>query len=127
MTVRKKILLVEDDPDIREMMLAFLLSEPFDIVEAATIPSARQSLSSEGPFDLAILDFWLGQDHAVSIIDMIRSDEGNTPVIVISGGNDRLDLEATAAIADVSGAVTFLQKPFKKVTLLDAVTAALKV
>ena len=125
MSKHKKILLVDDDPDIRELISLFLASEPYDIVESSDVPAALQSLSSYGPFDLVILDFWLGQDHAVSVIDKIRSKDQSTPVIMISGGNRRMDLESTAAISDISGAVVFLQKPFQKATLLDAVNSAL--
>lgn len=125
MTTLRKILLVDDDPDIREMIATFLASEPYEIVEASDVPAALHSLSTDGPFDLAILDFWLGQDHSVSVIDMIRSTEQSTPVIMISGGNRRMDLESTAAIADISGAVVFLQKPFQKATLIEAVNSAL--
>lgn len=125
MTQNKKILLVEDDPDMREMISAFLSSGPYDIALAGSVPAALKRLSQEGPFDLAVLDFWLGRENSISILDMIRSNNQDTPVIVISGGHHRMDLEATAAISEISGAVVFLQKPFQKSTLLDAVATAL--
>ncbi|GAA6176214.1 response regulator [Sulfitobacter pacificus] len=127
MTPRRKILLVEDDPEIREVISIFLSSEPYEIVASENLSAALQRLSTMGPFDLAILDFWLGTEHSVSILDTIRAKGDNTPVIVISGGNDHMDLEATAAIADISGAVVFLQKPFQKSTLLEAVSSVLEI
>ena len=120
---RKRILLVDDDPDIREMIAAFLSSPDYEITEAEDVGSAMHELSSGKPFDLAILDFWLGKKHAVSIMDLIRTEANGVPVIVISGGNGRMDLEKTEAISDVSGALIFLQKPFRKSDLIEAVTS----
>lgn len=124
MKSRKRILLVEDDPDIRAMIAGFLPPIDYEIVEAGDVSVANKELTNGQTFDLAILDFWLGNDHAVSIMDTIAS-EGHMPVIMISGGNKQMDLEKTQAISDVSGAVVFLQKPFRKADLIEAVTSAL--
>lgn len=117
----KKILLVDDDPDIRAMICAFLAPKEYEITQAEDVSAALHELSRGQTFDLAILDFWLGKDHAVSIIDSIRSKASDIPVMVISGGNGSMDLEITAAISDASGALAFLQKPFRKADLIGAV------
>lgn len=122
----KRILLVDDDPDIRKMIAAFLSSTNCEIVEASDISVALEEVSNSAPFDLAILDFWLGKNHAISIMDAITAQSSDVPIIMISGGNSVMDLEKTAAISDVSGALKFLQKPFGKADLLDAVTSALQ-
>lgn len=110
---------------MRAVIAAFLSPDNFDVTEADDAKVAIQNLSEGGSFDLAIIDFWLGQDHAVSIMDAITSQEYSIPIIMISGGKRGMDLEATAAIADISGAVVFLQKPFRKATFLKAVATAL--
>lgn len=121
----KRILLVDDDPDIREIIASFLASPDFEITEAEDVDSAMEVLSSGEPFDLAIVDFWLGKKHAVSVMDLISSGANGVPIIVISGGNGLMDLEKTEAISDVSGALVFLQKPFRKSDLIEAVTSAI--
>ena len=126
LTRPKRILLVDDDPEIRAMIVAFLASTDCEITEAPDVASAKDALSSDQSFDLAIIDFWLGKHHAVSIIDLIQCDTTGVPVIVISGGNGRMDLEKTQAISDVSGAIVFLQKPFRKSDLLNAVASSAK-
>lgn len=125
MNMPKRILLIEDDGDIRGIIAAFLVSARYDVVEADNASTALQSLSNDKPFDLAIADFWLGKEHAVSIMDAMKSNGYSVPIIIISGGNQSMALESTEAIADISGAVAFLQKPFEKSTLLGAVEAAL--
>lgn len=125
MTIPKRILLVEDDAAVREFITEFLTSQGFGVVEASNVDTALRVLGAEGPFDLAVIDFWLEKATAIPIMDAIASQAGRIPVVAISGGNETIDMEAIQAITDISGAVTFLQKPFAKETLIDAVTAAL--
>lgn len=119
----KRVLLVDDDPDVRGMISEFLSSAGFEITSATNVGDAIGALSNGNAFDLAVLDFWLGKDHAVSLMDSIHSNAYDLPIIIISGGNDRMDLEKTEAISNASGAVVFLQKPFRKAELLEAVTS----
>jgi two-component system OmpR family response regulator len=123
---RKKILLIEDNFEIRTLISAFLSAEVYDVTEAESVAVAIQKLSIGMSFDLAIIDFWLGKSHAVSIMDKIASDGKTVPFILITGGNGIMDMEVTEAIADISGATVFLQKPFQRSTLLAAVATALK-
>jgi two-component system phosphate regulon response regulator OmpR len=122
----KRILVVDDDPSIREMIASFLEALDYEIIEATDVASAMHELSKDAPFDLVILDFWLGKNHAVSIMDSIAFEGRDLPLIIISGGNGRMDLEKTEAISDVSGAIVFLPKPFHKAKFMDVVTSALK-
>ena len=120
-----QILLVEDDPAVRHLIVQFLQLDGADVHEAETLEQARTILSDRNDINLAILDFWLGNDNAVGLMDDLRADLAGLPVLIISGGNAATDLETTQAIADISGAVAFLQKPFRKKDLLSAVADAL--
>nr|WP_081855346.1 response regulator [Pseudosulfitobacter pseudonitzschiae] len=124
-TVATQILLVEDDPAVRHLIVQFLQRDGADVHEAETLEQARTILSDRNDINLAILDFWLGNDNAVGLMDDLRADLAGLPVLIISGGNAATDLETTQAIADISGAVAFLQKPFRKKDLLSAVADAL--
>lgn len=125
MNTPKRVLLVEDDSDLLKIIAAFLSSAGYDVVDADNSSTALNSLSNDKPFDVAIVDFWLGKEHAVSIMDAIKSNGFAVPIIIISGGNESMALESTEAIADISGAASFLKKPFEKSALLRAVEAAL--
>jgi len=126
MSNQKRILLVEDDPDIRAMITAFLAPTDCEVTETDNVDVAMRELANGRSFDLAILDFWLGNIHTVAIMDAIQSKVREVPIIIISGGNGSMDLERTEAISDVSGAVMFLQKPFRKADLLAAVASAIR-
>ncbi|MBB3996019.1 DNA-binding NtrC family response regulator [Sulfitobacter undariae] len=121
----KSILLVEDDPGVRAMIVDFLSPAAYKVTEVDSVSAALEELETDQSFDAVILDFWLGKEHAVSIVDSIRLHLIGTPVIMISGGNGKMDLEMTKAISDVSGAFVFLQKPFRKADLLDVVASAI--
>ncbi|WP_186766457.1 response regulator [Phaeobacter marinintestinus] len=120
----KRVLLVDDDPGIRTMISAFLATTDYEITEADSAEAALRELSVSQKFDLAIIDFWLGKDHAIGIMDEIISRFHDLSIIIISGGNGSMDLEKTEAISDASGAVVFLQKPFRKADLVAAVASA---
>lgn len=123
---QERILLVEDDPEIRRLITRFLVSQRFDVHEAASVSSALAKLDACGPLDLAIVDFWLNGRPAIDVIDGIRKNLPGVPIIVVSGGGRQMDLEKTQAFADISGAVIFVQKPFTKADLLTAVAEALQ-
>jgi len=121
----RQILLVEDDPAVRHLITQFLTRDGAKVHEADSLAQARQVLREHADIDLAILDFWLGKDTAVGLMDDLGNDLNGLPILIISGGNTATDLETTQAIADISGAVAFLQKPFRKKDLLEAVQNAL--
>ena len=120
-TVATQILLVEDDPAVRHLIVQFLTRDGATVHEAETLEQARGILRDRSDISLAILDFFLGCDNAVDL----RADLAGLPILIISGGSAATDLETTQAIADISGAVAFLQKPFRKNDLLAAVASAL--
>ncbi len=120
-----QILLVEDDPAVRHLIVQFLTRDGATVHEAETLEEARGILRDCSDISLAILDFFLGSDNAVALMDDLRADLAGLPILIISGGNSATDLETTQAIADISGAVAFLQKPFRKKDLLAAVANAL--
>lgn len=124
-TVARQILLVEDDPAVRHLIVQFLTRDGATVYEAETLEEARKILRDRSDISLAIIDFFLGSDNAVGLMDDLRADLAGLPILIISGGNSATDLETTQAIADISGAVAFLQKPFRKKDLLAAVSNAL--
>ncbi|MCR8826024.1 response regulator [Pseudosulfitobacter koreensis] len=124
--VATQILLVEDDPAISKLIVQFLKGDGAEVIASSNPERARQILSERTDFDLVIVDFLLGEVTAVALMDELRIILRDVPVVIISGGNPMTDLETTQAIADLSGAVAFLQKPFRKAELLDAVATSLK-
>ncbi|MDD5346981.1 MAG: response regulator, partial [Candidatus Omnitrophica bacterium] len=70
-----KILVVDDELQIRESLRTVLAAEGF---EAVSVPSAAQALAAvfREPFDLVILDFVLADASGLSVLQKIREAQG---------------------------------------------------
>lgn len=100
-----KILVVEDDADMREMLVAVLEGRPVHAVGAGSCEEAAQALE-EGDFDLVLTDIHLPGADGFEVLAV--ATRKRTPVVVMTsfGG------PAAAEKAKERGAVAFLEKPF---------------
>lgn len=117
------ILIVDDEPDIRELIAGVLEDEEYTVRSAATAEKALEEVRMRAP-GLVILDVWLqGSDmDGLSLLKYLKSIDPLIPVIVISGhGNIE-----TAVAAIRRGAYDFIEKPFKADRLLHLVERALE-
>ncbi|MCF6328603.1 MAG: sigma-54 dependent transcriptional regulator [Henriciella sp.] len=117
------ILIVDDEPDIRELIAGVLEDEGYAVRTAATAETALTEVRSRAP-SLVVLDVWLqGSDmDGLSVLKYLKSIDPLLPVIVISGhGNIE-----TAVVAIRRGAYDFLEKPFKADRLLHLVGRAVE-
>ncbi len=117
------ILIVDDEPDIRELIAGVLEDEGYAVRTAATAEAALATVKSRTP-SLVVLDVWLqGSDmDGLSVLKYLKTIDPLLPVIVISGhGNIE-----TAVAAIRRGAYDFLEKPFKADRLLHLVERAVE-
>jgi two-component system, OmpR family, response regulator len=80
---RYRILIVEDDPDIRWLLREGLEAEGFDISEADSIPSFMRQLETVSA-DLITLDLGLPNGDSLAFLQKVRSKR-NIPVIILTG------------------------------------------
>ncbi len=117
------ILVVDDEPDIRELIAGVLEDEGYDVRTAGTAERALEEVRARTP-RLVVLDVWLqgsGMD-GLSLLKYLKSIDPLLPVIVISGhGNIE-----TAVAAIRRGAYDFIEKPFKTDRLLHLVERAIE-
>ncbi|WP_084396134.1 nitrogen assimilation response regulator NtrX [Henriciella aquimarina] len=117
------ILIVDDEPDIRDLIAGVLEDEEYSVRSAATAEKALEEVRMRAP-GLVILDVWLqGSDmDGLSLLKYLKSIDPLMPVIVISGhGNIE-----TAVAAIRRGAYDFIEKPFKADRLIHLVERALE-
>ena len=117
------ILIVDDEPDIRELIAGVLEDENYSVRTAATAEKALEEVRKRAP-SLVVLDVWLqGSDmDGLSLLKFLKSIDPLMPVIVISGhGNIE-----TAVAAIRRGAYDFIEKPFKSDRLLHLVERAIE-
>ncbi len=117
------ILVVDDEPDIRELIAGVLEDEGYTVRTAATAEKALDEVRRRAP-GLVVLDVWLqgsGMD-GLSVLKVLKSMDPLLPVIVISGhGNIE-----TAIAAIRRGAYDFIEKPFKSDRLLVLIERAME-
>ena len=115
-----KILIVDDEPRIRELIREHLQYSGYICEEAADGTAALTQLSG-GAFDLVILDLGLPDRDGLEFIRTVRQ-KYMTPIVVLSARTDEMDkIEALDL-----GANDYITKPFSTGELLARVRAALR-
>lgn len=114
-----RVVLVEDDPGVRETLVGVLGSVGMEVVDAGSVAGALELAA--GPFDLLLTDFMLPDGTGLELAHELWRTRPELPVVVVSGYADAADVAAMVA----DGRVTFLAKPFSVARLLEAVRARL--
>ncbi|GAB4167522.1 MAG: nitrogen assimilation response regulator NtrX [Wenzhouxiangellaceae bacterium] len=111
------ILIVDDEPDIRELIGEILSDEGYRPLLAADADEAERLLAKTRPA-LILLDVWMPGTDGISLLKRWRAANGpGCPVVMISGhGSVEAAVEATR-----HGAVDFIEKPIAMARLLDTV------
>lgn len=116
-----RILVVDDETDIRNLIQEILAEEGYDVVTAANATEARKAVRERSP-DLVLLDIWMPDTDGISLLgEWHREHRFSGPVIVLSG---HATVE-TAVDATRLGAADFIEKPLSLNRLLGAVEQAL--
>lgn len=104
-----KILLVEDDGFLREIIFKRLVNEGFDVVEAEDGEKALIEVN-RGDFDVVLLDIILPNINGFEVLEKIKSNENekikNLPVIMLSNLGQETDIEKAMSM----GASNYLVK-----------------
>lgn len=117
---RQRVLIVDDEPDIRELLEITLLRMGLDTRCAADYKNAIELLDKE-TFDLCLTDMKLPDGDGISLVEYIQSNYANTPTAVITAfGNIDLAIKAMKC-----GAFDFVSKPVSLETLRSLVDKAL--
>lgn len=101
------LLVVDDEPNIREVLRIVLEAEGYDVREAATYGEAMQLLGKT-TFDLVICDIVLPDGNGLDLVRSYHAGHPDTKFVVITAHNT--PAQALTALRD--GAVEYLSKPF---------------
>ena len=117
----KKILLVDDEPELRKLVIDILSDDGFsNIIDAGTVQTGLDSARQEKP-DLAILDVMLPDGDGFSLMKNLRAFT-NIPVIFLTAKDEAADKLAGLGL----GADDYVVKPFLPQELLLRVHAVLR-
>jgi CheY-like chemotaxis protein len=118
--VSRRVLVVDDEPDVREMLEAVLGGEGYQVT---TVPDGETALAAARStrFDLATMDLRMPGMSGREALAALREIDPQLPVLVISGY--ATPEEATACLA--LGAIAVVSKPFGVASLLERIDRAL--
>lgn len=115
-----KILVVDDEPMVREVLSQYLRADGFDVVEAGDGDAAVASVANDHP-DLVLLDLMLPKRNGLQVLSFIRGTSA-LPVILLTARGDEADrvrgLEA--------GADDYVVKPFSAREVVARVRSVLR-
>jgi two-component system nitrogen regulation response regulator NtrX len=115
-----RVLVVDDEADIRELLDEILSEEGYEVATAADAEEARR-MRAEQDFGLILLDIWMPGTDGISLLKEWADRGDLVPVIMMSGhGTVETAVEATRL-----GAVDFIEKPVSLTTLLKTLQRAL--
>ena len=118
----KKILLVDDDDDLREALSEQLvMTEDFDVFEAGDGQGAMIKVK-EGLYDLVILDVGLPDTDGRELCRLMRKQGVKCPVLMLTGH----DSDSDTILGLDAGANDYVSKPFKFPVLLARIRAQLR-
>ena len=117
-----RVLVVDDDEDIRNLVQARLRAAGHLVVSASSGPEALDLVDEKGAPDVAVLDVSMPGMTGLDLLQQLRGREGMSelPVVFLSAKVQEEDIEAGRALG-----ATYLTKPFVATALLDAVEKAL--
>jgi len=122
MRALRKALVVEDHPDARALVRAYLLGMGVEVVDVAEGRSAIRQLESSPP-DLVCLDLMLPELSGFEVCEFMRAHPAlkEVPILIMSARAKPMD----RAFAEQVGATAYLVKPFKKSDFSRAVNACM--
>jgi two-component system phosphate regulon response regulator OmpR len=120
-TASKRLLVVDDDPKLRDLLHRYLTQQQFEVALAQDGPSMNRLLQRE-PWDLIILDLMLPGEDGLSIVRRLRGANDRTPVIMLTAKGDDVD----RIVGLEMGADDYLPKPFNPRELLARINAVLR-
>ena len=114
-----RVLIVDDQKDVRAMVAIVLRVNHYDVVEAESGAAGLKAFGEE-TFDAAIVDIFLADTSGVDVMATIREQAPGFPIVAVSGMTALDFIGEAPGLADV----ICLQKPFRPNDLLQALRKA---
>jgi excisionase family DNA binding protein len=115
-----RVLVVDDEPSIREMLTRTLSSERYEVDEASDASTALELLQHSEDYDLLIADLKMPGMDGLSLIRQVKALRADLPIIIITG----FSTESSAIEAVNLGVAGYLTKPFHVPQVLAAAAKA---
>ncbi len=129
--MKKKVLVVDDDPDVRLFSVTVLEENGYEALEATNGEEGMRLIQGEKP-DLVILDVLMPRESGIRLYRHIKADPSfaKIPVIILSGITQKSFLRSQKALTEFGGAEVpepeaYLEKPVEPGELAAAIRSVL--
>jgi DNA-binding response OmpR family regulator len=123
--VDHKVLVVDDNQDVRDLVVHFLSSDGFQVFSASNGEEALAILKSN-PINLVLLDVMMPGKSGLEVLTEIRTGSNKAirevPVMMITAMSSTDDIDAALAL----GANSYVVKPFRATTIREKVRSILE-
>ena len=116
----QRVLVVDDEPRVREVVVAYLERDGFRVTDVGSVEAARAQLEGVNP-DLVILDVMLPAESGLDLLADLRHD-GDIPVILLTSRSEETDRVLGLEL----GADDYVTKPFSPRELVARVRSVLR-
>ena len=120
-TKKVRVLIIDDEPDMRATMRYLLEREGFEVLVAAE-GSEALTLAKSAPVQVVVTDIYMPGKEGIETIYELRREFPHIRIIVMSGGNGRKGMDFLSVARELR-AEKSLKKPFDPRELIDAVHA----
>jgi DNA-binding response OmpR family regulator len=115
MGMKLKVLVVDDDPTVRDVLTTLLGFDGFEVASAPDGPTALQLAKTLAP-DIVLLDVVMPGIDGLQVCRTLRDGSPSTRIVMLTGrGTAEDELDGVSA-----GAHAYLRKPFSPLELLEA-------
>lgn len=121
---RGRILVADDEPHIRRILVTLLEAASFEVDSVADGPTALEHLEGDGRYDLVLLDIMMPGATGLEVLDRLRTlDHRQTvPVVILTAKGQDADRDEAFNL----GADDFVTKPFSPKKLLARIDEILE-
>ncbi len=121
MLMKHRILVVDDEASVAQVVKYLLEEDGYDAATVATLAQAQKALAAS-TFDLVVTDLQLPDGSGLDVLKLVKDADADVPVLVITGHASI----STAVEAMKSGALDYVEKPFDNDRLKGLVANALR-
>ncbi len=117
-----RVLIVDDDREIVELLNIYLKNEGYDVVKAYNGQQALNYIKNDEEIELVILDVMMPKINGIEVVEKLRESNHSIPVIILSAkssDNDKIQ-------GLISGADDYVTKPFNPLEVIARVKSLLR-
>ena len=122
MAGKYKVLIADDEDDIRMIGQAVLMGKGYDVVPAEDGQKAWEAYQEQKNFSVLLTDIDMPRMDGIELVTKIKEDNPNFPIVVFTAR----DSDTNRELIEKAGVGYFIEKPFENTVLAETIGKALR-